>query len=176
MSISSQLSTFNDGQLTFWFQRERELRRKSSCGFGCLAVFLGELLFKLENCWWRKVARQADNTFDSASPSDRWESDESDVITLAGWLLWASLWMWWWGQVQQGTPGFSLEWGREGEHCDLWGSERERGRKVKMSDIGEVELEGDLRMSPEAADLCRDQQEARDQYHGTHDAPPPRFW
>ena len=44
-----------------------------------------------------------------------------------------------------------------------------------MSDIGDVELEGDLRMSPEAADLCRDQQEARDQYHGTHDAPPPRF-
>ena len=48
--------------------------------------------------------------------------------------------------------------------------------KVKMSDIGDAELEGDLRMSPEAADLCRDQQEARDQYHGTHDAPPPRFY
>ena len=44
-----------------------------------------------------------------------------------------------------------------------------------MSDIGDVELEGDLRMSPEAADLCRDQQEARDQYHGSHDAPPPRW-
>jgi len=44
-----------------------------------------------------------------------------------------------------------------------------------MNDIGgDAELEGDLRMSPEAADLCRDQQEARDQYHGTHDAPPPR--
>ena len=62
----------------------------------------------------------------------------------------------------------------KGEHCEAE-SERERGRKVEMSDIGEVELEGDLRMSPEAADLCRDQQEARDQYHGTHDAPPPRF-
>ena len=44
-----------------------------------------------------------------------------------------------------------------------------------MSDLGEAEVEGDLRMSPEAADLCRDQQEARDQYHGSHDAPPPRF-
>merc|ERR1719208_607348 len=43
-----------------------------------------------------------------------------------------------------------------------------------MSDLGEAEVEGDLRMSPEAADLCRDQQEARDQYHGSHDAPPPR--
>ena len=45
-----------------------------------------------------------------------------------------------------------------------------------MSDLGETEVEGDLRMSPEAADLCRDQQEARDQYHGSHDAPPPRFF
>ena len=45
-----------------------------------------------------------------------------------------------------------------------------------MSDLGEGEVEGDLRMSPEAADLCRDQQEARDQYHGSHDAPPPRFF
>ena len=45
-----------------------------------------------------------------------------------------------------------------------------------MSDLGEAEVEGDLRMSPEAADLCRDQQEARDQYHGSHDAPPPRFF
>ena len=53
---------------------------------------------------------------------------------------------------------------------------RERAERVDMSDIGDVELEGDLRMSPEAADLCRDQQEARDQYHGTHDAPPPRFY
>jgi len=43
-----------------------------------------------------------------------------------------------------------------------------------MSDLGETEVEGDLRMSPKAADLCRDQQEARDQYHGSHDAPPPR--
>ena len=50
----------------------------------------------------------------------------------------------------------------------------EREQEAKMSDIGDVELEGDLRMSPEAADLCRDQQEARDQYHGSHDAPPPR--
>ena len=45
-----------------------------------------------------------------------------------------------------------------------------------MSDLGEAEVEGDLRMSPEAADMCRDQQEARDQYHGSHDAPPPRFF
>lgn len=44
-----------------------------------------------------------------------------------------------------------------------------------MSELADVELEpgitADLRMNPEA---CRDQLEARDQYHGTQDAPPPR--